>query len=291
MKFPILSECNEMSLCSVCTEVDVSQQENSANILIVNFRKIIYRSVKKRHGLEIPTDVVSILVNFCFNKTNTFDAFYKKENQNGTPSLRRRTQLCEIPISSAQEGSDNFGELIGMTVYGFEVHQCPYDKPNDSNPFEITASRSIFLQPSKLSKWVVVDNGKTLTLPSRFDYDHVVSECLINYRETGPYLRLKMHRTADYSPESTPDPSQPNSPSTSCEGEKQEIDTRVVEIFAHEMPNEDLRRHFHHRLTPNPHSFGARVPSAVAADPLKTVPEMQLNVPGLHPTMMEFNHD
>merc|ERR1719233_2838929 len=82
-------------------------------------------------------------------------------------------------------------ELVGRTLYGFDIHESPYAAVNDPNPCEImTDNGGIFLVPEEMSNWYLNQDGRIIALPVRYRFKHIIASAVVKSRGTGPYLEL-----------------------------------------------------------------------------------------------------
>merc|ERR1719233_168535 len=82
-------------------------------------------------------------------------------------------------------------ELVGRTLYGFDIHESPYAAVNDPNPCEImTDNGGIFLVPEEMSNWYLNQDGRIIALPVRYRFKHMIASAVVKSRGTGPYLEL-----------------------------------------------------------------------------------------------------
>jgi len=163
-------------------------------IQIKTFRDLLMNQVLNKLNIRLDNDVISIVVLYTFERTH---AFTPQVRDGERRSLTRDQDILKVlePLNSNQDPNptDDYElkELVGRTLYGFDIHDSPYNEFNDPNPCEIMTDKGgIFLVPIKMSNWFLNQDGSCIALPVRYRFKHMITDATVKSRGTGPYLEL-----------------------------------------------------------------------------------------------------
>lgn len=163
-------------------------------ILIKTFRDLLWHEVLNNLKVRLDEDVISVVVLYTFERTHAFSTEVRiKERRSltkGSDMLSDLTPLNAMQNSNPTEDYE-VKELVGRTLYGFDVHDSPYNSLNDPNPCEIMTDKGgIFLVPRKMSDWSLNQDGRCVALPVRYRFKHMIASAVVKSRITGPWLQL-----------------------------------------------------------------------------------------------------
>lgn len=163
-------------------------------IPVSSFRKLVFMEVLANSQIRLNPDVMNIIVLYTFERTHPFVPHEKIEYRR---SLRRDRDIldlltpCKLDDNTTSIEEDVIRPLIGRVLYGFDIHDSPYNTADDPNPCEIvTNDGSMFLVPDKMSDWFLHQDGKCVALPVLFRFKHCITDARVISRTNGPYLQL-----------------------------------------------------------------------------------------------------
>jgi len=169
-----------------------STQQNI--ILIKTFCKLLTREVAANIGIQLDPNVINIIVLYTFERTHSIIPHERIET---CTSLSREGDIldsltrCELQFKPNTSKDYILKGLIGHVLYGFDIHDSPYNGVNDPNPLEIiTSDGAMYLVPDKLSDWFLNQDDECIALPMRYRFKHRISDARIMGRVSGPYLQL-----------------------------------------------------------------------------------------------------